>query len=119
MQLKIKKTAIVFILFTTNNVIYLLTDLKGNVLFNISVGSFKSLNLKKTTPSLICSSMIYLIRYICENNLLFLHIKIKGLSKSKRLIVKTLQQSNLKILSLQDLTSFPHNGCRKKSKRYI
>jgi small subunit ribosomal protein S11 len=119
MQVQLKKTAIVFVLFTTNNIIYSITDLEGSVVFWTSTGSLKSSGLKKTVSSLIHTSTIRLINYIQQHHFLFLHVKIKGLSKSKRLIVKTFQQFNLKILSLQDLTSFPHNGCRKRKKRYI
>lgn len=119
MPLQIKKTGVVFILFTSNNTLYSLTNFKGDVLFSVSLGVQRTKGLKKVIPSTTHLSTLKLASYIYKENFTHLHLKIKGVSKAKKLIVKTLSQLNLQIITLQDITSFPHNGCRKKRKRRI
>jgi small subunit ribosomal protein S11 len=119
MTLQIKKTGIVFVLFTSNNTLYSLTDFKGDVLFSTSLGIQRTKGLKKVIPSTIHLSTLKLAYHIYKENFTHLHLKVKGISKAKKLIIKTLSQLNLKIITLQDITSFPHNGCRKKQKRRI
>jgi small subunit ribosomal protein S11 len=119
MSVQIKKTGVVFVLFTSNNTLYSLTNFKGDILFSISLGIQRTKGLKKVIPSTIHLSTLKLAHYICKENFTHLHLKVKGVSRAKKLIIKTLSQLDLKIITLQDITSFPHNGCRKKRKRRI
>lgn len=114
-----KKSGIVFILFTSNNVICSFTDLKGSVIVWTSAGSQKSTGLKKTIPSVTSVCIAHLIKHISKLGFFNVHLKLKGFNKNKKSILKTLQQFNLNILSYQDLTALPHNGCRQpRKKRY-
>nr|YP_010316750.1 ribosomal protein S11 [Batrachospermum sp.]UNB13403.1 ribosomal protein S11 [Batrachospermum sp.] len=119
MSLINKKTGIVFVLFTSNNTLYSLTNFKGDVLFSVSLGIQRTKGLKKVIPSAIQLSTLKLAYYICKENFTHLHLKTKGVSKAKKLVIKTLSQLNLRVITLQDITSFPHNGCRKKRRRRV
>uniref|UniRef100_A0A4D6BP51 Ribosomal protein S11 n=1 Tax=Balbiania investiens TaxID=111861 RepID=A0A4D6BP51_9FLOR len=114
-----QKVGVIFILFTSNNVIYSLTDLKGSVLLWTSTGTQRTKGLKKSMPLTIYTSMLAIAKKSYELGFLKVHLKIKGFNKNKKSIVKALNHSSLTALSLQDLTSFPHNGCRVAKCRRI
>nr|YP_009515592.1 ribosomal protein S11 [Sirodotia delicatula]AVK39608.1 ribosomal protein S11 [Sirodotia delicatula] len=114
-----KKIGIIFVLFTTNNVLYVLTNCIGEVLFSISSGTQRIKGLKKIVPATVHLAALQLAHYISKTGFTQLHLKIKGVNKTKKIVVKTLSQLNLKFFTLEDTTSFPHNGCRKKKKRRI
>nr|YP_009441355.1 ribosomal protein S11 [Lympha mucosa]ATN23364.1 ribosomal protein S11 [Lympha mucosa] len=116
---QIKKVGVVFILFTSNNILYTLVDFKGDVLFSISSGIQRTKGLKKVVPSTTYFSTLKLAKYIYKENFTHLHLKTKGISKTKKLIIKALSQLNFKFFTLEDITSLPHNGCRRKKKRRI
>lgn len=114
-----KKSGIIFILFTSNNVICSFTDLKGSVITWNSAGSQKSGGLKKTIPSIPSICVIKLAKHILKLGFSGIHLKLKGFNKTKKSVIKILQQFDLDVLSYQDLTALPHNGCRKpRKKRY-
>jgi small subunit ribosomal protein S11 len=119
MQLQNKKIGVVFVLFTANNTLYSLTNFRGEVLFSISAGSLRTSNLKKIVPSTIYISALKLAKYIQAQRFTYVHLRVKGVSKTKKFVIKALHHVGLKIFTLQDVTSFPHNGCRKKRSRRI
>nr|AVK39585.1 ribosomal protein S11 [Sheathia arcuata] len=119
MQFQNKKVGVIFVLFTANNTFYSLTNFKGEVLFSISAGSQRTKNLKKTVSSVTYITVLKLIKYLQTKKFTHLHLRMKGLSKTKKFIIKAFHYVGLEILTLQDTTSFPHNGCRKKGIRRI
>jgi small subunit ribosomal protein S11 len=106
-------------LFTANNILYALTNSTGDVLFSISSGAQRTKGLKKVVPAAAHLAALQLVHYINKEDFTQLHLKIKGVNKTKKTVIKTLSQLNLKFFTLEDTTSFPHNGCRKKKKRRI
>ena len=84
-----------------------------------SCGFFGFKNRKKETPfaSSILANKSAL--YALQNGALYIHIIFKGISIFKKIILTTIlkttyKEINLKILSITDLTQYPHNGCRTK-----
>jgi small subunit ribosomal protein S11 len=63
-------------------------------------------------PLTIYTSMLVIAKRSYDLGFLQVHLRFKGFNKNKKSIVKALNHSGLITLSLQDLTSFPHNGCR-------
>ena len=114
-----KNTGIIFILFTSNNVLCSLTDVKGNLVSWTSAGSQRSKGLKKSIPIVIYSAIAKLANIASNHNILYVHVKFKGLSKSKKSILKALNHSSIKLLSIQDVTALPHNGCRNPRKKRL
>ena len=114
-----KKIGVVFVLFTLNNTLYSLTNFKGEVLFSTSAGSQRTKGLKKIIPSTIYISALKLAKHIQAKEFTHVHLKLKGLSKTKKFVIKALHHVGLEILTLQDITSFPHNGCRKGGEKRI
>ena len=108
------KSLILSILFTSNNVLFTLTNLHGDVFYWTSVGMYKQKGVKKlTTTSLTLTAKLILqqIKFLRCN---FIHLKLKGFKKNKKSILKYFKTSSLNILSISDFTSLPHNGCKNK-----
>nr|AHX02506.1 ribosomal protein S11 [Schimmelmannia schousboei] len=119
MFIKNKKSIILTILFTSNNIFYTLTKLNGEVLFWTSVGSKKLKGTKKITVTTITLAMNSILNFVNEFKCNNIHIKFKGFNKNKRLAMKYLKQTSLNILSISDLTAMAHNGCRLSKMRRI
>ena len=108
-----KKILILTILFTTNNILYSLTDLSGNNIFWTSLGIYKNKGVKKLTSTSTVTSTKNLIQHIHNLSYKYVYIKLKGFNKNKKLVLRCLNNSFLTILLISDKTSFPHNGCKK------
>jgi len=114
-----KNAVILSILVTSNNVLYTLTSLHGDVLIWTSAGSKKSRGLKKSTSLIVLSATKYITVYASKLGYNFVHIKIRGFGKNKKVVLKSLKQPFLKILSICDNSSFAHNGCKKPKGRRV
>lgn len=116
---KKSKLAILTILFKTNNILYTLTDLNGNVIFWTSLGARKYKGIRKLTSTSALSITKRFIAHVYNFNYKHIFIKIKGFNKNKKQILKFLAYSPLNILLISDKTSFPHNGCKNiKNKNF-
>ena len=113
------KIIILSILFTANNVLYSLTDVKGNVIFWTSSGRKKAKGVKKATSISVITAMKDIYKYINISGYKQIYLKIKGFNKNKKLIIKYLNQTFLNILLVSEHTAFPHNGCKKSKKRRV
>lgn len=117
--MKKQKSVILIILFKPTNFFCILTDLKGKVLFWTSSGILNTRGTKKLIPSTIVYTFKYIINLFTKNQYKYIHIKIKGFNKNKKSILKIFKNTFLNILSICDLESLPHNGCKKPKKRRI
>lgn len=110
-----KKIGIITILFTSNNIICTLMNSTGSLLIWTSTGSKKLKGSKKLNLVGVSSTILELVDYTLKFGLINIYLQFKGFSKYKKLVIKFLTQSNLKVSSIKDFTSPPHNGCRQKS----
>lgn len=113
------KIIILSILFTTNNIIFTLTDLTGNVIFWTSSGAKKVKGAKKITLTSISLITKEISKYIISSNYKYIYIKMKGFNKNKKIVIKYLKQLFSNILLISDNTTFPHNGCKRSNIRRI
>nr|YP_004062227.1 ribosomal protein S11 [Plocamiocolax pulvinata]ADR03243.1 ribosomal protein S11 [Plocamiocolax pulvinata] len=111
------KSIILIILFKPTNFFCIVTDLKGNVLFWTSSGILNSKSTRKFIPSTIVYTLKYIINLLHKYK--YLRIKIKGFNKNQKSILKIFKNTFLNILSICDLKSFPHNGCKKRKRKRI
>lgn len=84
-----------------------------------SCGIFGFKNRRKETPfaSSILANKSAL--YALQQGAVYIHIIFKGISIFKKIILNTIiktkyKNTNLQILSIMDITQYPHNGCRTK-----
>lgn len=102
-----------------NNTIVTLTEPSGDVISWSSAGASGFKGARKSTP--------YAAQVSAENaaekakvfGLERVHVYIKGVGSGREQAVRGLASSGIDIISINDLTPMPHNGCRKKKARRV
>lgn len=105
---------------TFNNTRITITDPNGDVICSESAGSvggFKG--SRKSTPfaaSRAAEAAAQKARKVGMNEV---EVRVKGPGSGRESAVTALQAAGLKVLSIEDCTPIPHNGCRPRKKRRV
>ena len=102
-----------------NNTIVTLTDQNGGVLAWSSSGSSGFKGARKSTPYAAQVSAENAVEKAKVYGLERVHVYIKGVGSGREQAVRGLVSSGLDIISINDVTPIPHNGCRKKKGRRV
>nr|ANH09508.1 ribosomal protein S11 [Coeloseira compressa] len=113
------KTTILFLVVSTSNIFYTITDLNGRVIYWTSVGKYKIKGTKKLTTTSLLNSINKILNFLQLLNCFYIHVHFKGTKKNKKLVLKYLKLNFFTILSICDSTSLAHNGCRLKKIRRL
>ena len=54
-----------------------------------------------------------------DHGLREVEVKVKGAGSGRESAVRALSNSGLKVLSIEDVTPLPHNGCRARKRRRV
>jgi small subunit ribosomal protein S11 len=111
--------AIVYIYTTLNNTLITVTDIQGKVIIFCSAG-FLNLKGSKRSTAYAGQSVATLIgKKLVTRGIRLLYVKLKGFGSARRAVLKGFTAANLKIITIKDHTSIPHNGCTPKKQRRI
>nr|YP_010726698.1 ribosomal protein S11 [Cystoclonium purpureum f. stellatum]WDY85185.1 ribosomal protein S11 [Cystoclonium purpureum f. stellatum] len=113
------KLIILSVLFTPNNILFSVSNLKGQTLFWTSTGSKKLKGTKKITFAFVILIVKNIKYFINKLEYKFIFIKIKGFNKNKKIFLRCLKQYFGNVVLIYEKTSFPHNGCKKSKLRRI
>jgi small subunit ribosomal protein S11 len=105
---------------TFNNTRITITDPNGDVLCSESAGSvggFKG--SRKSTPFAAGRAAESAARKARKLGMIEVEVKVKGPGSGREQAVSALQTAGLKVLSIEDITPIPHNGCRPRKKRRV
>jgi small subunit ribosomal protein S11 len=102
-----------------NNTIITVTEPNGDVISWASAGASGFRGARKATP--------YAAQIAAENAIQKAqiygferaHIYIKGVGSGREQSMRGITANNVELLSITDVTSMPHNGCRKKKRRRV
>ena len=120
MKLLTKNFLILSVVFTHNNMLCTLTDLKGKSLMWTTIGQKKPHGIKKTTNTSIFLVVQDLYKYTTKMwRINSIYIKIKGTNKNKSTFIKLLKIIGFNILMIQERTTIPHGGCKKPQRRRL
>ncbi|MGH7149612.1 MAG: 30S ribosomal protein S11 [Planctomycetota bacterium] len=119
---KVKRSvarAIAHIQSTFNNTIITVTDPEGHTLCWDSAGTIGYKGSRKSTPfaaqraaeKCAASALKYGVREI--------EVLVKGPGSGRESAIRALQASGLRVLSIEDVTPLPHNGCRPRKRRRV
>jgi small subunit ribosomal protein S11 len=111
------KKGFVYVFSSYNNTILTLTDEQGNVLFWASAGKVGFKGTKKGTPYAANRVAELMAQTIQKLKIEEISIKVKGIGGGRESAVRALVAHGVNIVSLEDVTSIPHNGCRLPKKR--
>ena len=102
-----------------NNTIITITDRQGNALSWATSGGAGFKGSRKSTPFAAQVASEAAGRAAQECGIKSLDVLIKGPGPGRESSVRALNALGIKILSINDITPVPHNGCRPPKKRRI
>lgn len=117
-KLKITK-GIVHINSTLNNTIVTITDVKGNAIAWASAGSAGFKGARKGTSFAAQTASEIATAKAVTLGLKMVKIFIKGQGSGRETSIRAVQNAGLSIISINDITAIPHNGCRPTKKRRV
>lgn len=108
-----------FIQSTYNNTIITITDLRGDTLVWASAGSAGFKGPKKSTPYAAGITAKNVADKAKIRGVEEVDVFIKGVGPGREAAIRALNTNGIQIMSIKDVTSIPHNGCRPPGPRRV
>lgn len=110
---------IVHVTATFNNTIVSVTDANGNAIGWSSAGKMGFKGSRKSTAYAAQVVSQDACRQAMGHGLKEVDVRVKGPGSGRESAVRAVQGLGLDILSINDVTPIPHNGCRPKKARRV
>ena len=104
---------------TFNNTIVTITDTQGNVIAWSSAGALGYKGAKKATPFAAQLAAQAAAKTAFDQGLRQVDVEVKGPGAGRESAVRALASVGLQVLSIEDTTPIPHNGCRPPKRRRV
>ena len=104
---------------TFNNIIISLTNESGQVISWSSAGKMGFRGSKKNTPFAAQVATEDAVKKAYELGLRTVDIFIKGPGAGRDSAIRAIQNAGLDVVSINDVTPIPHNGCRPPKRRRV
>ncbi|MCR4726791.1 MAG: 30S ribosomal protein S11 [Clostridia bacterium] len=102
-----------------NNTIITITDIQGNAISASSAGKLGLRGSKKSTPYAAQMVMEDAARAAKEHGLKSVDVFVKGPGQGRESAIRALQNAEIAVTSIQDVSPIPHNGCRPPKRRRL
>ena len=102
-----------------NNIIISITNESGQVISWSSAGKMGFRGSKKNTPFAAQIATEDAVKSAYELGLRKVDIFIKGPGSGRDSSIRAMQNAGLDVMSINDVTPLPHNGCRPPKKRRV
>lgn len=102
-----------------NNTIITITDPNGNTLGWASSGMAGFKGPKKATPYAASMVVKTLMDKVADYGIKEVNVFIKGIGAGREGAIRALHTNGLNVLSINDVTPIPHNGCRPPKRRRV
>lgn len=110
---------IVHIKASFNNTLITITDTEGGAICQGSGGSVGFKGSRKSTPFAAQKAAEQAAKTAMRAGLREVDIRVKGPGAGREAAISAIQQAGLRILSIEDVTPIPHNGCRPPKRRRV
>jgi small subunit ribosomal protein S11 len=104
---------------TFNNTHITITDMNGEALVSSSAGTIGFKGSKKSTPFAAQQAAEQAAVKARKMGMVEVEVKVKGPGSGRESAIRALQATGLRILSIEDVTPIPHNGCRPPKRRRV
>lgn len=104
---------------TFNNTIVSITDPQGNVIAWKSAGQVGFKGSRKSTPFAAQRAAEDCAKIAQEHGVRKVAVFAKGPGSGRETAIRTLTAAGLEVISIQDVTPVPHNGCRPRKRRRV
>ena len=111
--------AIAHIKATYNNTMVNITDSNGETLCWASAGTVGFKGTRKSTPFAATRAAEQAAQAARKYGVQEVEVRVKGPGQGRESAVSALQTAGLRIVSIEDVTPLPHNGCRPRRKRRV
>lgn len=108
-----------YIIASYNNTIVTLTDPNGNALGWASSGMSGFKGPKKATPYAASVVVKSAIEKVQDYGLKEVNVYVKGIGAGRESAIRAFHINGLNVLSINDVTPIPHNGCRPPKRRRV
>lgn len=112
-------TGVVHIQSTFNNTIVTITNLSGDTVSWASAGSSGFKGARKSTPFAAQTAAEKAALEALSNGMKNVQILVKGQGSGRETAIRAIEGAGFDIVSIQDITSVPHNGCRPPKRRRV
>ena len=112
-------TGVVHIQSTFNNTIVTITNIVGDTISWASAGSTGFKGARKGTPFAAQTAAEKAALEALNLGLKNVEILVKGQGSGRETAIRAIQGVGFDILSIQDVTPVPHNGCRSPKRRRV
>ncbi len=102
-----------------NNIIITITNETGQVISWSSAGKMGFRGSKKNTPFAAQIATEDAVKSAYELGLRKVDIFIKGPGAGRDSAIRAIQNAGLDVMSINDVTPLPHNGCRPPKRRRV
>ncbi len=113
------KNGWLYVFSSYNNTILTLTDQTGNVLSWASAGKIGFKGTKKGTPYAANRVAEVIAQSIQRLKIDEIKIKVKGIGSGRDSAIRALIARGVNVVSIEDVTPVPHNGCRPPKARRV
>ena len=104
---------------TFNNTLTTLADSQGNAIAWGSSGTVGYKGSRKSTPFAAQASARKVAEAAYKQGLREVQVRVKGAGSGRESAIRGLAQGGLRVVSIEDVTPLPHNGCRPPKKRRV
>ena len=112
-------TGVVHIQSTFNNTIVTITTMIGDTISWASSGSSWFKGARKGTPFAAQTAAEKAALEALSRGIKTVEILVKGQGSGRETAIRSIEGAGLEILSIQDITPVPHNGCRPRKRRRV
>jgi len=102
-----------------NNTIITIADPQGNTVAWGSSGAMGFKGTRKSTPFAAMRAGERTAVAAIRHGMKEIDVRIKGAGSGRESAIRSMAKAGLKILSIEDVTPLPHNGCRAKKRRRV
>ena len=110
---------IVHVKSTFNNTQVTITDPAGNTISWGTSGSQGFKGTRKSTPFAAQRAADNAAQAAMRHGLKEVEVRVKGAGSGRESAVRALANAGLRVISIEDVTPLPHNGCRAKKRRRV
>ena len=117
---KVKKNVVrgvAHVFASFNNTIVTIADPEGNTVATGSSGAMGFKGTRKSTPFAAMRAGEKAAVAAIRHGMKEINVRIKGAGSGRESSIRSMAKAGLKILSIEDVTPLPHNGCRAKKRR--
>ena len=102
-----------------NNTIIMITDKQGNALHWATAGGSGFRGSRKSTPFAAQVAAERASNAAVESGMASVDVMVKGPGPGRESALRALNAIGLNVVSIEDVTPLPHNGCRPPKQRRV